>query len=86
MGYNIELTTEAKDYITEKGFDPDFGARPLKRAIQKYLEDPMAEVIIKSNLKQGDTLQVGYDKEKDEIVIEQKKKTKKLKPKEKESK
>lgn len=86
LGYNIELTTEAKDYITEKGFDPDFGARPLKRAIQKYLEDPMAEVIIKSNLKQGDILQVGYDKEKDEIVIEHKKKTKKLKPKEKDHK
>jgi ATP-dependent Clp protease ATP-binding subunit ClpC len=86
LGYNIELTKEAKDYITEKGFDADFGARPLKRAIQKYLEDPMAEVIIKSTLKQGDTLLVGYDKEKDEIVIDQKKKTKKLKPKEKDAK
>ncbi len=86
LGYNIELTNEAKDYITEKGFDPDFGARPLKRAIQKYLEDPMAEVIIKSNLKQGDIILVGYDKEKDEIVIDQKKKTKKLKPKEKDAK
>jgi len=85
LGYNIELTVEAKDYITEKGFDPDFGARPLKRAIQKYLEDPMAEVIIRSALKQGDTLLVGYDKEKDEIVIDQKKKTKKLKPKEKDN-
>lgn len=76
LGYDIELTTEAKDYITEKGFDPDFGARPLKRAIQKYLEDPMAETIIKSSLKQGDILKVGYDKEKDEIKISHTKKNK----------
>ncbi len=73
LGYQIELTNTAKDYITEKGFDPDFGARPLKRAIQKYLEDPMAEAIIKSSLKQGDILQVDYDKEKDEIKINPKK-------------
>ncbi len=85
LGYEIELTVTAKDYITEKGFDPDFGARPLKRAIQKYLEDPMAEVIIKSSLKQGDILKVDYDKEKDEIVIKHEKgnpnKNKKLKEK-----
>jgi len=73
LGYDIELTDTAKDYVTEKGFDPDFGARPLKRAIQKYLEDPMAEAIIKSSLKQGDILQVDYDKEKDEIKINPKK-------------
>lgn len=88
LGYEIELTVTAKDYITEKGFDPDFGARPLKRAIQKYLEDPMAEVIIKSSLKQGDILKVDYDKEKDEIVIKHEKgnnnKHKKLKEKESE--
>ena len=88
LGYEIELTNTAKDYITEKGFDPDFGARPLKRAIQKYLEDPMAEAIIKSSLKQGDILSVDYDKEKDEIVIKPKKssnsKNKKLKEKESE--
>jgi ATP-dependent Clp protease ATP-binding subunit ClpC len=77
LGYEIEITVEAKDYITEKGFDPDFGARPLKRAIQKYLEDPMAEVIIKSSLKEGDIITVDYDKEKDEILINSKKPTKK---------
>ncbi|MCK5029562.1 MAG: ATP-dependent Clp protease ATP-binding subunit, partial [Bacteroidales bacterium] len=69
LGYDIEITDNAKNYITEKGFDVDFGARPLKRAIQKYLEDPMAEAIIKSTLKQGDILMVDYDKEKDEIII-----------------
>ncbi len=80
LGYEIEITVEAKDYITEKGFDPDFGARPLKRAIQKYLEDPMAEVIIKSSLKEGDIITVDYDKEKDEILINSKKPTKKSLP------
>ena len=81
LGYNIEITDSAKSYITDKGFDIDFGARPLKRAIQKYLEDPMAEAIIKSTLKQGDILMVDYDKEKDEITINPTKKTKKLKVK-----
>ena len=80
LGYSIEISKEAKDYVTEKGFDVDFGARPLKRAIQKYLEDPMAEAIIKTTLKQGDVLIVEYDKEKDEIVIKPSKKTKKVKP------
>lgn len=81
LGYGIELTEAAKDYVTEKGFDPDFGARPLKRAIQKYLEDPMAEAIIKSTLKQGDILLVDYDKEKDEIIINKKAKSKAALPK-----
>lgn len=80
LGYGIELTDAAKNYITDKGFDPDFGARPLKRAIQKYLEDPMAEVIIKSTLKQGDILLVDFDKEKEEIVINVKKSNKPARP------
>jgi len=73
LGYGVELTNKAKDYVTEKGFDPDFGARPLKRAIQKYLEDPMAEAIIKSSLKHGDILKVDYDDKKDEIIIKHQK-------------
>jgi len=86
LGYSIKLSLEAKDYITEKGFDVDFGARPLKRAIQKYLEDPMAETIIKSSLKEGDILKVDYNKEKDEIVIKAVKKGKALPAAEKEKK
>jgi ATP-dependent Clp protease ATP-binding subunit ClpC len=69
LGYNIKITEAAKDYIVEKGYDPNFGARPLKRAIQKYLEDPMAEEIIKSNLGEGDEIEVDYNKEKDEIIV-----------------
>ncbi|HPI71530.1 MAG TPA: ATP-dependent Clp protease ATP-binding subunit, partial [Tenuifilaceae bacterium] len=70
LGYTIELTSEAKDFVAEKGYDVQYGARPLKRAIQKYLEDEMAEVIIKSEIQVGDTILVGLDKEKEEIKID----------------
>jgi ATP-dependent Clp protease ATP-binding subunit ClpC len=73
LGYNIELTDEAKNFIAVKGFDPKFGARPLKRAIQKYLEDPLAEQIINANLKEGDTILVGFDEPTSEIKLEIKK-------------
>ena len=69
LGFKIDLTAEAKDYIADNGFDEKFGARPLKRAIQKYLEDPLAEEIIKSNLTEGDTIAVGLDNDKKELVI-----------------
>jgi len=80
LGYHIKISEAAKDYIVDKGYDVNYGARPLKRAIQKYLEDPMAEEIIKSNLSEGDEIEVDYNKEKDEIVISHSKpKTKKPK-------
>jgi ATP-dependent Clp protease ATP-binding subunit ClpC len=69
LGYKIDLSPEAKDHISENGFDEKFGARPLKRAIQKFLEDPLAEEIIKSNLQEGDTIQVGFDGEKKELTF-----------------
>src|SRR5688572_14317558 len=69
LGFNIKISDAAKDYIVEKGYDVNYGARPLKRAIQKYLEDPMAEEIIKSSLSEGDEIEVDYNKEKDEIVV-----------------
>jgi ATP-dependent Clp protease ATP-binding subunit ClpC len=80
LGYKIKITPVAKDFITEKGFDINFGARPLKRAIQKYLEDPMAEVIIKSTLKEGDIIMVSYNKKKDQLVIKVEKGKKENKP------
>lgn len=78
LGYNINLTDTAKDFIADKGFDTQYGARPLKRAIQKYLEDPMAEIIIKSNLAAGDSLIVDLNEEATDITIEVKKKAKEL--------
>src|SRR4051812_33977351 len=69
LGFVIKITDAAKDYIVEKGYDVNYGARPLKRAIQKYLEDPMAEEIIKSSLSEGDEIEVDYNKEKDQIIV-----------------
>ncbi|MGI9527494.1 MAG: ATP-dependent Clp protease ATP-binding subunit [Weeksellaceae bacterium] len=69
LGYQLELTEEAKNFIAEKGFDKDYGARPLKRAIQKYIEDPMAEEIINSEIKEGDKLSIGLNEEKDNVKI-----------------
>ncbi len=68
LGYKFEISDNAKDYIATKGYDQQYGARPLKRAIQKYLEDPLAELIINSELNAGDTISVDYDKETDKIV------------------
>lgn len=82
LGYTLKLTDEAKDFIAEKGWDEQYGARPLKRAIQKYIEDELAEEIIKSNLKSGDLINLGFDKETEKITIEiEKPKKAKAKPK-----
>lgn len=69
LGYTIEITDKAKEFIIEKGWDEQFGARPLKRAIQKYVEDPLAEEIIKTKLKEGDKILVDYDDEKKDILV-----------------
>ena len=68
LGYDLVLSEEAKNYIADKGYDRQFGARPLKRAIQKYLEDPLAEMIITASLMPGNEVVVDYDKEKDTIT------------------
>jgi len=69
LGYAIKISDSAKDFIVEKGYDVQYGARPLKRAIQKYLEDPMAEEIIQSNISEGDSIEIDYDIEKKEITV-----------------
>jgi len=61
------LSPEAKDFIADKGFDSQFGARPLHRAIQKYLEDPLAEEILNMNIKSGDIMVAGLDEAKEKI-------------------
>ncbi len=77
LGYDLTLTKKAKDYIANKGFDSDYGARPLKRAIQKYIEDALAEEIINSNLKEGDAITMDLDDKKNELSIKIKKQKKK---------
>ncbi|MHB1147126.1 MAG: ATP-dependent Clp protease ATP-binding subunit, partial [Lutibacter sp.] len=69
LGYKLVLTKKAKDYIAEKGFDKQYGARPLKRAIQKYVEDALAEEIVTSKLKEGDSIFMDLDKDKNELTI-----------------
>ncbi len=76
LGLNLVLTTEAKEFIADKGYDSQFGARPLHRAIQKYIEDPLAEEILNSTVKQGDTLIGDLDKEKNLLVFTLQKKEK----------
>ncbi|MFD1768131.1 ATP-dependent Clp protease ATP-binding subunit [Sphingobacterium suaedae] len=69
LGYHISLTDKAKDFIAEKGYDSNFGARPLKRAIQKYLEDPIAEEILKGEVKNGSQLNIDYNDDQKEITV-----------------
>ena len=71
LGIEIKLSAKAKDFIADNGYDQKFGARPLKRAIQKYLEDPLAEEIIQSGLGEGDSVKVDLNKEKSNLVITQ---------------
>ncbi len=78
LGYKLKLSAAAKDYIADKGFDKQYGARPLKRAIQKYIEDALAEEIINTKLKEGDSISMDLDKKKKELtikIIKKKKKT-----------
>ncbi|MDR0573699.1 MAG: ATP-dependent Clp protease ATP-binding subunit [Tannerella sp.] len=68
IGYDIKLTDVAKDFIASKGYDIQFGARPLKRAIRKYIEDELADIIIREEVKEGDEVLLDYDKENGKIV------------------
>jgi ATP-dependent Clp protease ATP-binding subunit ClpC len=70
LGLTLELAEDAKKFISEKGYDSQFGARPLHRAIQKYLEDPLAEEILNIRIKHGDVLIASLDKENSKITFE----------------
>ncbi|HRQ85403.1 MAG TPA: AAA family ATPase, partial [Flavobacteriales bacterium] len=78
LGYEIKLTDEAKDFLGDKGYDEKFGARPLKRAIQKYIEDPMAEEIINQGVEEGDKITVSLNKDKTDVSIKVTKGKKKI--------
>lgn len=68
LGYKVDLTNEAKDFISEKGWDKDFGARPLKRAIQKYIEDLLAEMLVNKQLNEGETIILDLNEAKDGLM------------------
>ncbi|GJQ19945.1 MAG: ATP-dependent Clp protease ClpC [Bacteroidia bacterium] len=67
MGITIEITKAAKEFLADKGFDPAFGARPLRRAVQKYVEDPLAEEILKGNFGSGSKVKVKFNKKTEEL-------------------
>ncbi|MEH6408399.1 MAG: ATP-dependent Clp protease ATP-binding subunit, partial [Leeuwenhoekiella sp.] len=69
LGYDLKLSDKAKDFISEKGFDKEYGARPLKRAIQKYIEDALAEEIITSKLVEGDNIFMDIEEGSEELSI-----------------
>ena len=69
LGYKVELSDAAKDFVATKGYDVQFGARPLKRAIQTYIEDGISEMIINSELSQGDTILIDKHPEKEELTF-----------------
>ena len=73
LGYELKLSDKAKDFIAEKGFDKQYGARPLNRAIQKYIEDALAEEIINSKISEGDKIEMDYKTGEDELAIKVKK-------------
>src|SRR5699024_6159542 len=68
LGYSIEITDKAKDFIADKGFDPQYGARPLKRAIQKYVEDELADRIVNSEIEEGDKIIMTLNAEESHLV------------------
>jgi ATP-dependent Clp protease ATP-binding subunit ClpC len=76
LGFAVELTEQAKDFIAEKGYDPQYGARPLNRAIQKYLEDPLAEEILKGELAEGEVIVADFVAESETLTLVRKKKKK----------
>ncbi|WP_299229299.1 ATP-dependent Clp protease ATP-binding subunit [uncultured Psychroserpens sp.] len=77
LGYELKLSNKAKDFIADKGFDQQYGARPLKRAIQKYIEDALAEEIINSQVQDGDKIIMNLDSKTDELSIKIEKSEKK---------
>ena len=77
LGYTLNISDKAKDFIADKGFDKKYGARPLKRAIQKYVEDALAEEIVNSKLTEGDTIIMELDEEKSELFVKIRKGAKK---------
>jgi ATP-dependent Clp protease ATP-binding subunit ClpC len=82
LGYQVELTEKAKDFLSDKGYDPQYGARPLNRAIQKYLEDPVAEEILKGEIEEGDVILADHVTDAEQLVISLKKKKVKKEKKE----
>ena len=70
LGYDMEITDEAKEYVATKGYDVQFGARPLKRAIQNHIEDGLSELILSGEIKAGDTIKISKEKDNDKLKFD----------------
>ena len=70
IGYIVEITKGAKEFIIDRGFDPKYGARPLKRAIQKYIEDPLAEELLEHKKPEGSTIKIKMNKSRDDLEFD----------------
>jgi len=71
MGINIEILKRAKDFLVDKGYDPQFGARPLRRALQRYVEEPLAEEMLKGKFGEGSTVKIKFDKKNEALLFEE---------------
>jgi ATP-dependent Clp protease ATP-binding subunit ClpC len=69
LGYKLRLTKSIRDYLVEVGYEEEYGARPLNRAIQKYVEDPISEEVLKGNVKEGETIILTYSKSKQKVEV-----------------
>jgi len=69
MGYKIMISSKLKDFLVEKGYDEKYGARPLNRVIQRYVEDPIAEKMLEEEIKKGDTIKIGLLKGEVNVVV-----------------
>ena len=69
MGFNVKVNKSAKDLVIEKGYSEKYGARPMNRAISNYLEDAIAEEMLKSEIKKGSTLSLSYDKKTNKVKV-----------------
>jgi ATP-dependent Clp protease ATP-binding subunit ClpC len=82
IGYNLTISDNLKEHLVTVGYDPKFGARPLKRAIQRWIDDTVTEYIIENNPKQGTILNLDHDKENDVSFVETKKRRRRKEEKE----
>ncbi len=70
LGFKLDLSKEAKEFIADQGYDVQYGARPLKRAIQKFIEDELSEILIKNSIKEGQTIMLKFDKKQKKLISE----------------
>ena len=69
LGYRLRISDKAKEFVAEKGYDVQFGARPLKRAVQRYVEDELCNLLLDGNLQQGNTIRIGKPKTAEKLVF-----------------